>query len=58
MLVQRVLNHHKSLVVALWKRRGDPDYRIEVRRSLRKLIEVRDNDGPIQVHGSAMGKIR
>lgn len=57
-MIERVLNHHKAIVRDIWKLRGDPDYAIELRRSLRKLREVRDNGNTIQVHGSAMGKIR
>jgi len=57
-MIERVMRHHKAIVRDIWKLRGDPDYAIELRRSLRKLREVRDNGAPIQVFGSAMGRIR
>lgn len=53
-MIERVINHHKSFIVKHFKERVDPDFRCEVRRSLRMLREIRDNGNTIQVFGSAM----
>lgn len=42
------IDYHKHIIHSIWNKRTDDDFRIIIKRSLRKLKEIRDHGAPCQ----------